>query len=149
MGSFSGIFPSPLLATYSGSKFFLQGWSAALAGELKPKRIDVELMLSYLVTSAMSKVRRTSLLIPNPKQFVASALRNVGRRVGAQEKYATCTPYFSHAIFHWVIENTVGLSSKIVNSINLNMHTSIRTRALRKAKRIAAAEAEKAAVKQA
>ncbi|GMF06394.1 unnamed protein product [Ambrosiozyma monospora] len=55
MGSFSGIFPSPLLATYSGSKFFLQGWSAALAGELKPKRIDVELMLSYLVTSAMSK----------------------------------------------------------------------------------------------
>ncbi|KAI9811498.1 MAG: hypothetical protein M1826_003169 [Phylliscum demangeonii] len=59
MGSFGGLLPTPLLATYSGSKAFLQQWSSALGSELKPHGVDVELVLSYLVTSAMSKIRRT------------------------------------------------------------------------------------------
>ncbi|KAF6014075.1 hypothetical protein HII12_001491 [Brettanomyces bruxellensis] len=109
MSSFAGLFPSPLLATYTGSKFFLQGWSAALAGELAEKNIDVECVLSYLVASKMSKVRRTSATVPSPKQFVASTLRNIGRRVGAQERFATVTPYPSHALMHWVVANTVGV----------------------------------------
>ncbi|ODV83105.1 hypothetical protein CANARDRAFT_203854 [[Candida] arabinofermentans NRRL YB-2248] len=137
MGSFAGLFPSPLLATYSGSKFFLQGWSNALSGELKSKNIDVELVISYLVTSSMSKIKRSSLMIPNPKNFVKSTLKNVGRRVGSQERYATITPYPTHALMHWVIENSVGLFSKVVNGINLKMHQDIRFRALRKAKKLA------------
>lgn len=135
MGSFAGLFPTPMLATYSGSKFFLQGWSSALAGELKPQGIDVEIALSYLVTSAMSKVRRTSATIPDPEHFVASTLKNVGRRVGAQERYATSTPYWSHAIMHWAVDQSVGVFSKVANSINYTMHQSIRMRALKKAAR--------------
>lgn len=135
MGSFGGLVPTPLLATYSGSKSFLQGWSSSLAGELKEKNVDVELIISYLVTSSMSKVRRTSMMIPNPKNFVASALKNVGRRCGAQERYCTITPYWSHALYHFIIEETVGIYSKIVNSINYSSHKSIRIRALRKAAR--------------
>lgn len=143
MGSFAGLLPSPLLAVYSGSKAFLQNWSAALAGELKEKNVDVELVVSYLVASAMSKIRRTSFTIPSPKQFVAATLKNVGRRVGAQERFATMTPYPSHALMHWAIENTVGVYSKLANKLNLSMHKSIRIRALKKAKRLAAqAEAE-------
>ncbi|CAN6620660.1 very-long-chain 3-oxoacyl-CoA reductase [Trichomonascus vanleenenianus] len=141
MGSFSGLTPTPLLATYSGSKAFLQAWNNAVARELAPHKVDCQLVLSYLVTSAMSKVRRTSMLIPNPKQFVKSTLRNVGRRVGAQERYATITPYWSHALFHWAIETFVGVWSKITVNINYSMHVDIRKRALRKAAR----EAEKAA----
>ncbi|SCV03325.1 LAMI_0H07250g1_1 [Lachancea mirantina] len=135
MGSFGGLLPTPLLATYSGSKAFLQGWSAALAGELKSQNVDVELVLSYLVTSAMSKIRRTSMMIPNPAQFVAATLKNVGRRCGAQERYATITPYWSHALYHFVIENTVGVYSKLANGINYSFHKSIRVRALKKAER--------------
>ncbi|GME66743.1 unnamed protein product [[Candida] boidinii] len=142
MGSFAGLLPSPLLATYSGSKFFLQGWSAALAGELKPHNVDVELVISYLVTSAMSKIRRTSALIPNPKQFVASTLNSVGRRCGAQDRYATSTPYATHALMHWWIDNTVGVFSSIANKLNFDMHKSIRIRALKKAKRVAEAAAK-------
>ncbi|VEU20410.1 DEKNAAC101274 [Brettanomyces naardenensis] len=142
MSSFAGLFPTPMLATYTGSKFFLQGWSAALAGELKPQNIDVECVLSYLVTSAMSKVRRTSFTVPNPKQFVASTLKNIGRRGGAQERYATITPYPSHALMHWAVANTVGVFSKAANHLNYQMHKSIRIRALRKAKRIAEANAK-------
>ncbi|SCU85029.1 LADA_0D05292g1_1 [Lachancea dasiensis] len=135
MGSFGGLLPTPLLATYSGSKAFLQSWSAALAGELKPKNVDVEIVLSYLVTSAMSKIRKTSVMIPSPAQFVAATLGSIGRRSGAQGRYGTMTPYWSHALYQFVIENTVGVYSKLANSINYTMHKSIRTRALRKAAR--------------
>lgn len=135
MGSFGGLLPTPYLATYSGSKAFLQSWSNALAGELKPQGIDVELVISYLVTSAMSKIRRSSITIPNPKVFVKSALKGVGRRNGAQERFATSTPYWTHALMHFGIENTVGVYSKLANSLNFSMHKSIRTRALKKAAR--------------
>lgn len=135
MGSFGGLIPTPLLATYSGSKAFLQSWSNSLAGELKQNNVDVELVLSYLVTSSMSKIRRTSLMIPNPRNFVSSTLSSVGRRCGAQDRFGTTTPYWSHALYHWVIEETVGVYSKVVNSINYRMHNSIRSRALKKSQR--------------
>lgn len=140
MGSFAGLVPTPYLGVYSGSKAFLQNWSASLAGELKSKNIDVELVISYLVASAMSKIKRSSFTIPNPKQFVSATLKNVGRRVGAQERFATITPYPSHALMHWGIESFIGVYSKIVNKINLDMHKSIRVRALKRAARL---EAEK------
>lgn len=135
MGSFGGLLPTPYLATYSGSKAFLQQWSAALAGELKPQGVDVELVVSYLVTSAMSKIRRASATIPNPKAFVAATLRNVGRRGGAQDRYGTLTPFWAHAFMHFFIENSVGVYSSLANKLNFNMHKSIRVRALKKAAR--------------
>lgn len=135
MGSFGGLLPTPYLAVYSGSKAFLQQWSSALAGELKPEGIDVELVISYLVASAMSKIRRTSATIPSPKQFVKATLRSVGKQGGAQDRFGTCTPYWSHAFMHFFIENTVGVYSSLANSLNFSMHKSIRTRALKKAAR--------------
>ncbi|TVY71411.1 Very-long-chain 3-oxoacyl-CoA reductase [Lachnellula suecica] len=135
MGSFGGWMPTPLLATYSGSKAFLQQWSTALGGELKGSGVDVELALSYLVTTAMSKVRRPSALIPNPRQFVKATLAKIGRSGGAQNMAYTTTPFWSHAIFQWFIENTVGLGSSIGVSQNRAMHEDIRRRALKKAER--------------
>ncbi|AMD20780.1 HDR037Wp [Eremothecium sinecaudum] len=133
MGSFAGLVPSPLLAVYSGSKAFLQNWSSALATELASDNVDVQLVVSYLVTSAMSKIRRTSALIPNPRQFVSSTLSNVGRRVGAQERFATITPYWSHALYHFAIVSVLGAYSKLVSTINYKGHLDVRKRALRKA----------------
>ncbi|KAI1194479.1 hypothetical protein F5X97DRAFT_310988 [Nemania serpens] len=134
MGSFGGWMPTPLLATYSGSKAFLQFWSTALAAELKPDNVDVQLVLSYLVTTAMSKVRRPSLLIPSPKPFVRAALGKVG--VGSWHNTAyTYTPHWSHALMAWFVENTVGIGSYVGLKINRSMHVDIRTRALRKAAR--------------
>ena len=139
MGSFGGWTPTPYLATYSGSKAFLQQWSTALAAELKPYNVDVQLVLSYLVTTAMSKVRRTSSLIPNPRQFVRATLArvNVG---GWQASAATMTPYWSHALLQWWVETLAGAGNKWVVWYNLKMHVDIRRRALRKAER----EAKKA-----
>lgn len=139
MGSFGGLFPTPLLATYSGSKAFLQQWSTALGGELKGTGVDVELALAHLVTTAMSKVRRTSLVIPNPKTFVAAALGTIGRGGGGTAAFTT-TPYWRHALMQWVVENTVGITSYTAVMQNRTMHENIRTRALKKAAR----EAKKA-----
>ncbi|KAK3337818.1 hypothetical protein B0H65DRAFT_552328 [Neurospora tetraspora] len=134
MGSFAGVMPTPYLATYSGSKAFLQHWSSALSAELKDQGVDVHLVVSYLVTTAMSKIRRSSLLIPSPKPFVRSALGKVG--LNSSEPFPnTYTPWWSHAVFKWVIENTVGAYSYITLRVNKNMHIDIRNRALRKAAR--------------
>ncbi|KAI0868374.1 hypothetical protein GGS24DRAFT_217212 [Hypoxylon argillaceum] len=134
MGSFGGWMPMPLLATYSGSKAFLQFWSTALAAELKPDNVDVQLVLSYLVTTAMSKVRRPSLFIPSPKPFVRAALGKVG--VGGWHSTAyTYTPHWTHALMAWFVENTIGIGSSIGLKFNKSAHVDIRNRALRKAAR--------------
>jgi 17beta-estradiol 17-dehydrogenase / very-long-chain 3-oxoacyl-CoA reductase len=135
LGSFAGWMPSPYLATYSGSKAFLQHWSSSLAAELRPKNIDVELCIAYLVTTAMSKVRHTSFLIPNPKSWVRSALGNIG--IGGQYFAYTYTPYWSHALLMWVVENTIGAGNAWAIWYNLIMHIDIRKRAIRKAERLA------------
>lgn len=140
MGSFGGLLPTPLLATYSGSKAFLQQWSTALGAELGPHNVDVELCLSYLVTTAMSKIRKPSLLIPNARNFVRAALAKVGLRGGAQNVAYTSTPFWGHALMQWGLENTVGLGGSFVVERNKSMHEAIRQRALKKIER----EAKKA-----
>ena len=140
MGSFGGWLPTPLLATYSGSKAFLQHWSTSLGGELAGTGVDVELCLSYLVTTAMSKIRKTSMLIPSPRNFVKAVLGKIGRSGGAQNMAYTSTPFTGHALMQWWLENTLGIGSAFVVKKNKDMHEGIRKRALRKAER----EAKKA-----
>lgn len=134
MGSFGGWTPTPYLATYSGSKAFLQQWSNALSSELADDNVDVYLVLSHLVTTAMSKIRRPSLLIPNAKAFVKSALGKVGRG-GYQTAPSTYTPWWSHSFMLWVIENIPGVNSPVTIHYNKKMHVDIRRRALRKRER--------------
>jgi 17beta-estradiol 17-dehydrogenase / very-long-chain 3-oxoacyl-CoA reductase len=135
MGSFAGLFPTPLLATYSGSKAFLQQWSTALGGELKGTGVDVELVLAHLVTTAMSKIRKTSLIIPNPRNFVKAVVSKVGRSGSAQNMAYTSTPYWGHALMQWFVENTLGVGAGFVVGQNREMHENIRARALKKAAR--------------
>ncbi|KAJ5407838.1 hypothetical protein N7509_001721 [Penicillium cosmopolitanum] len=117
MGSFGGLLPTPLLATYSGSKAFLQQWSTALGGELSSYGIEVELVQAYLITSAMSKIRRASASIPTPRASSAPS-----------------SPYWSHGIMAWFL-TSIGTMNGFVLNQNKSMHESIRKRALRKAER--------------
>lgn len=134
MGSFAGLLPTPLLATYSGSKAFLQYWSSALGAELLPHGVTVELVQSYLVTSAMSKIRRPSALVPSPRGFVAVVLAKVGRAGGAQGWAYTSAPYWSHGLAAWGL-SMIGNTRQLVTKFNLRMHEGIRRRALRKLER--------------
>ncbi|KAF4974792.1 hypothetical protein FZEAL_8346 [Fusarium zealandicum] len=131
MGSFGGWTPTPYLATYSGSKAFLQQWSNALSSELADDKVDVYLVLGHLITTAMSKVRRPSLLVPNARNFVKATLGKVGLG-GFQTAPNTYTPWWSHAFMLWLIENVPGVNSPITVYFNKKMHVDIRQRALRK-----------------
>ncbi|KAL8690807.1 MAG: hypothetical protein Q9218_003833 [Villophora microphyllina] len=132
MGSFGGLMSTPLLATYSGSKAFLQQWSTALGAELEQYRVQVELVQSYLVTSAMSKIRRPSLMVPSAKAFVGCVLRSVGRTGGAQGWGWTGTPWWSHAFMQWGVGMVGGMNDRWIVGINRGMHEGIRKKALRK-----------------
>lgn len=135
MGSFGGLLPTPLLATYSGSKAFLQQWSTALGAELEQHGVTVELVQAYLITSAMSKVRKTSASIPDPRAFVKSVLSKIGRNGGSPGYAFSSSPYWSHGLMAWFLTCVAGVMNKVVLGQNRGMHESIRARALRKAER--------------
>jgi 17beta-estradiol 17-dehydrogenase / very-long-chain 3-oxoacyl-CoA reductase len=135
MGSFAGLIPTPYLATYSGSKAFLQHWSTSLGAELSRFNISVELVQSYLVTSAMSKIRKPSVAIPTPKSFVKAVLARIGRSGGAQGWAYTSNPYWTHAVMQWALSTFTGLNNWIVVRQNMGMHEAIRRRALKKMER--------------
>lgn len=135
MGSFGGASPTPLLATYSGSKAFLQQWSTALGAEVARFGIQSELVQSYLVTSSMSKIRRPSLLVPSPKTFVRSTLSKIGRSGGSQGWAYTSSPYWAHGFMMWGLVSLLGLMNHVLLRLNLKMHEDIRARALRSAER--------------
>ena len=135
MGSFAGLAPTAFLATYSGSKSFLQGWNNALASELGPDGITVQLIQGYLITSAMSKVRRSNWLIPSEKQFVRATLGKIGNQGGSYGFTHTGSPYWSHACLAFVITAVTGTYSGLLAGINRSMHVDIRRRALKKMER--------------
>ncbi|KAF2731644.1 NAD(P)-binding protein [Polyplosphaeria fusca] len=135
MASFGGAFPTPLLATYSGSKAFLQQWSTALGSELEKHGVTVECVQSHLITTSMSKIKKSSALVPNPKQFVRAVLGKLGQPGGAQGIAYTSSPYWSHGLMHWFLSYFVGERSQFLVNTNRGMHEDIRRRALRKAAR--------------
>jgi len=134
MGSFGGLLPTPLLSVYSGSKAFLQHWSTAVHEELRGKGVDVQFILSHMVVSNMSKIRKASLTAPTPKVFVKSVLGKIS--LGDVGIFAaTTTPYWAHALMQWGIHKTVGIGSAFALKQNRLMHENIRVRALRKRER--------------
>lgn len=101
LGSFAGQVTTPMLATYAGSKAFLSAWSQALGEELRRSNITVSLLNTYFVVSNMSKVRKSSAMIPTPKQYVAQVLKTLGRNGGAIGRPYTSTPWPMHALVDW------------------------------------------------
>ena len=157
MGSFAGAVPSPMLATYSGSKAFLSTYTSALAEEVKRHNIVVEhvnafyvVRISFLVqsivpselavlyhyqVSKMSKIRKPSLLAPLPPAYVRSVLSKVGLPCGAafSDCPGTSTPFWSHALADHAMA-LVGWKGLFIGYTHRS-HKDIRKRALRKKER--------------
>jgi len=140
IGSFAGSIPSPMLATYSGTKAFLATFTSALAEEVKKDNITVEHVNTYFVVSKLSKIRKPSALIPTPANYVRSVLSKIGIACGAtySGRPNTSTPFWSHALLDHFI-TCVGLPSLFI-SYTHSLHKSIRKRALNKAARDAKAK---------
>ncbi|PIL33937.1 hypothetical protein GSI_03645 [Ganoderma sinense ZZ0214-1] len=136
MGSFSGVsVASPMLSTYAGTKAFLSSFSGSLAEEVRKKGIDVECVNTYFVVSNMSKIRRASALIPQPKAFVRSVLSKIALPGGAlwTNRPGVVTPFWSHGLLDYVM-NVIGWNMAFVRYTH-SLHKDIRRRALRKLER--------------
>ena len=119
--SFAGSIPSPMFATYSGSKAFLSTYSSALAAEAKPHNVLVEhindfmswvfvsIYLSHQLLTCHPGFQNVqtsqtlpgaSPLVPLPNNYVRSVLSKVGLACGAafSDRPGTCTPFWSHAL---------------------------------------------------
>lgn len=103
IGSFGARVPSPLLATYSASKAFLATWTKALGEEVKEHGITVRLIVPSFVVSKMSKIRKSSALVPTPDAYVRSTLDSIGLNRGAQGRAYESTPFWTHALMDYVV----------------------------------------------
>lgn len=135
MGSFAGLVATPYLSVYSAGKAFLSTWSQALGTEVAQDGIVVEHVNTYFVVSAMSKIRKPSLLIPTAKDYVSSVLSKVGTPCGATVPY-TSSPYPTQSLLNWAISNL--FTQQFWVTQNDNIQKDIRKRALRKREREAA-----------
>jgi len=135
IGSFAGSVPSPMLATYSGTKAFLSTFSSALQEEVKSHKIIVEHVNTYFVVSKLSKIRKPNMLTPTPTAYVRSVLSKVGLACGAgfSGRPATSTPYWSHGLMDYAM-TVIGAPSLFI-SYTHGLHKSIRKRALKKLER--------------
>lgn len=157
IGSFSGIIPSPMLATYSGTKAFVDTFSTALAEEVKKHGIAVQCINPYFVVSGMdkppvattdpppkvskmSKIRKSSVMIPTAAAFVRASLNKVGLSGGARfvGRPAGSAPYWSHSLLEYFV-GVLGWKQATVVYIH-ELHKSIRKRVDKKLAREAKAQ---------
>lgn len=83
----------------------------------------------------MSKIRKSSLVVPTPKAYVKSVLSSLGLSLGAQGRVYEMTPYPTHAILDYVVSSLGYFSEWIGMKVIHSMHVDIRKRALRKKER--------------
>ncbi|KAI6162747.1 hypothetical protein EDD17DRAFT_1694684 [Pisolithus thermaeus] len=135
VGSFAGQVPSPMLATYSGTKAFMSTFTSALAEEVSKHNVIVQHLNTYFVVSKMSNIRKSSALVPTPRAYVRAALSKVGLACGAAmtERPGTLTPFWSHALLDYLI-HAIGWKSAFVSYTHA-LHKDIRRRALRRIER--------------
>lgn len=133
LGSFAGQVTTPMLATYAGSKAFLSGWSQALGEELKRSKVDVRLLNTYFVVSNLSKIRRSSAMIPTPKQYVKQVLKTLGSQGGAVGRPYTSTPWPGHAVVDWA--TTFLLPRGWLLSYTYRQQVATRKRAIKKSQK--------------
>jgi len=116
---------SPLSAEYSGAKAYIHMFSTSLASELAPKGIHVQCQFPLFVVSNMSKIKKASLTVPSPEDYVKCALRFIG--------YDTViSPYWAHSLQLWLAQV---LPEFLTTKVILDMHKSIRVRGYKKMQR--------------
>jgi len=125
MSSLSGEFDigTPFLAQYAAAKAYIAKLSMAMDEEYAPKGVRVQVLVPALVSTKLSKIRKSSLFTPSPQAFAKVAVASFGYE-------SWIMPYWPHALQLWVLNVAMPqwLSSKLLNG----MHLGLRKRALRK-----------------
>jgi len=119
----SRLVQNPLLAQYAAAKAYVDKFAESLHAEYASQGIHVQVQNPLYVTSKLSKIRRSSLSVPTPQQYVRAAVGSIGYE-------AQLSPYFPHAAQLWLMDL---LPTSLVTAQVINMHKAIRRKALKKA----------------
>lgn len=140
VGSFTGMIPTPLLATYSGSKTFMSTFTSALAEEVKRHNVAVQYLNTYYVVTKMSRIRGSSFMVPTPAAYVRATLSKIGLACGAAMTNSpnTLTPYWSHALLDYFIY-MVGWKAAFISERHTTLNKIRRRALLRRAIRMSRA----------
>jgi 17beta-estradiol 17-dehydrogenase / very-long-chain 3-oxoacyl-CoA reductase len=122
ISSAAGLRASPLLAGYSAAKGAVERFSDSLNAEYAAKGVHIQCQSPLYVTSKLSKIRKSSLVVPSPEGYAKVAVKAIGYDVST-------SPYWAHMPQTYIM----GLLPTVVyNQIVFGMHASIRKRALKK-----------------
>jgi len=99
LGSANGLLPAvPLLATYAGTKAYINQFTRSLDAEARPFGVRVHDQCPMFVATKMAKIRRARLDAPTPAVWAKAAVKQIG--------YDTVrTPYWYHGLMMAVINN--------------------------------------------
>ena len=97
ISSGAGLQPIPLLNIYSASKAFMKMTSLAWYREYGSSNLLIQTVTPFLVTTKLSRVRKSRLFIPNVNEFIQHSMRTIG-------EYSITTGYFSHEIIAGIRE---------------------------------------------
>lgn len=115
-----GVVPAPLLSPYAGTKSYNDAFATSLAGEV-PAGVHVHSLTPFFVESPMVKMKK-AFTVPSADEFAEAALRLVSSSPRLQ-------PYWVHMVMQCAI-TALPLSMQVKYVADL--HTKIRTRALRR-----------------
>jgi len=121
MSSGSGMINEPMYAVYSGTKAFVNSFTKAIHYEYKERGIHIQCQIPALVTTKMSKIRKTSFFVCSARAFAKASVNKIGYE-------AFVIPYWTHAV-------QIGLGTALLPQWFLNRQLlangkSIRRRAL-------------------
>lgn len=125
VASAAGLYPTPLLSMYSGTKVFVDYLSRCLNDEYSSKGVTVQSVLPYYVATKMSRIRKPNVFAPSPTNYVRQALGTVG----VESRTMGC---WSHAVQNWFISRIV--PDWLRQKITWNMNTAVRRAALKRLK---------------
>jgi len=121
MGSIAGIGPSPLLASYTACKAYVDGLYRTLHYEYAGK-VDFQVQTPALVCTKLAKIRKPSLTVPSAEAYAKVACNAIGYE-------ARISPFWAHALQIALINL---LPESLACYIVGNMHKGLRKRGMKK-----------------
>ncbi|KAM7269418.1 hypothetical protein ACFE04_024915 [Oxalis oulophora] len=90
-GSSGGLCAYPLYTLYAATKAYVAMFNRCISIEYKQQGIDIQCQIPLFVATKMTRIRKSSLLIPSAEEFSKASIRCIG-----YEKL--CIPYWSHSL---------------------------------------------------
>jgi 17beta-estradiol 17-dehydrogenase / very-long-chain 3-oxoacyl-CoA reductase len=130
LSSLFGELAGPLVSVYSGSKSFIQSFSASLSAE--DPTLDVFCSIPGFVVSNMSKMKRTSLTVISADQCADTVLRQAARGW-----FISACPHWTHSVIRGVM---LALPERLRLVVLSNINSKTNKAAIRKLEKLSKKE---------